>query len=202
MTTPKATCAGIALIAALVFGTTAPAWAGSDEAMAAYDRGDYAAALRVWRPLAEQGHANAQFNLGIMYAKGEGVPRDDAEAWKWWRKAADQGHADAQVKLGVRYDLGLGVPQDNAEAAKWYRKAAEQGHAEAQHRLALIYSIGLGVYARRAGYELRPYCQGRHGLRRAGFCTGTCRRRSQWRSHCRDRRPVERDGQCRDRCNG
>ena len=67
MTTPKATCAGIALIAALVFGTTAPAWAGSDEAMAAYDRGDYATALRELRPLAEKGNAIAQSKIGFMY---------------------------------------------------------------------------------------------------------------------------------------
>ncbi len=76
MTTPKAKFAGLALIAALVFGTTAPAWAGFDEGVAAHKRGDYATALREWRPLAEQGVADAQHNLGVMHAMGQGVPND------------------------------------------------------------------------------------------------------------------------------
>ncbi len=76
MTTPKAKLAGLALIAALcvgfTLGLTAPAWAGFDEGMAAYQRGDYATAIREWRPLAEQGHAEAQYNLGLMYDIGLG----------------------------------------------------------------------------------------------------------------------------------
>ena len=76
---------------------------------------------------AEQGDAEAQSALGIMYDLGEGVPEDDAEAVKWYRKAAEQGNADAQCNLGIMYDLGEGVPEDDAEAAKWFRKAAEQG---------------------------------------------------------------------------
>ncbi len=73
MTTPKAKLAGLALIAALcagvTLGLTAPAWAGWNEGVAAYNRGDYATALREWRPLAEQGNADAQFFLGVMYGK-------------------------------------------------------------------------------------------------------------------------------------
>jgi TPR repeat protein len=65
---------------------------------------------------AEQGHANAQFNLGLMYSNGEGVPEDDAEAVKWSRKAAEQGHANAQLNLGYMYSIGTGVPEDDAEA--------------------------------------------------------------------------------------
>jgi len=80
MTTPKAKLAGLALIAALcagfTLGLTAPAWAGLDEATAAYIRGDYATAIREWRPLAKQGVADAQYNLGIMYDHGEGVPQE------------------------------------------------------------------------------------------------------------------------------
>ncbi|MCH8098520.1 MAG: sel1 repeat family protein [Proteobacteria bacterium] len=93
MTTPKAKLAGLALIAALctgvTLGLTAPAWAGVDEGVVAYNRGDYATALREWRPLAEQGDAEAQFNLGLMYYKGRGVPQDYAEAVKWYRLAAE-----------------------------------------------------------------------------------------------------------------
>ncbi len=79
MTTPKATFAGLALIAALcagfTLGLTAPAWAGLDEGVAAYHRGDYATALREWRPLAEQGDADAEYNLGLMYSKAKAFRR-------------------------------------------------------------------------------------------------------------------------------
>ena len=126
MTTPKAKLAGLALIAALVFGTTAPAWAGWDEGVAAYDRGDYATALRDWRPLAEQGNANAQFFLGLMYGNGLGVPRDYAKALQWWRKAAEQGVAGAQYNLGQMYRYGYGVPQDYVQAHMWYSLAASR----------------------------------------------------------------------------
>ena len=94
--------------------------------MAAYQRGDYATALREWRPLAEQGYADAQFNLGVMYDEGRGVPQDDAEAVKWYRKAAEQGDAGAQYNLGVMYGNGLGVPQDYAQAHMWYNLAASR----------------------------------------------------------------------------
>ena len=86
---------------------TAPAWTGFDEAVAAYQRGDYATAIRKFRPLAEQGDAETQFNLGIMYDHGQGFRRDDAEAVKWWRKAAEQGIAEAQFNLGGMYSNGL-----------------------------------------------------------------------------------------------
>ncbi len=88
MTTPKAKLAGLALIVALcagfTLGLTAPAWAGWDEATAAYQRGDYATAVREWRPLAEQGNASAQYNLGLMYDKGQGVPQDYAEIIRFY----------------------------------------------------------------------------------------------------------------------
>ncbi len=76
---------------------------------------------------AAQGDADAQFNLGVMYENGQGVPQGYAEAVKWYRKAAEQGFAPAQHNLGVMYQKGQGVPQGEAEAVKWWRKAAEQG---------------------------------------------------------------------------
>ena len=85
--------------------------------------------------LAEQGDAKAQYNLGVMYRKGHGVPQNDAEAVKWYRKSAEQGDAHAQFNLGFMYNNGKGVPQNDAEAAKWYRKAAKQGDAEAKSLL-------------------------------------------------------------------
>ncbi len=128
MTTPKAKLAGLALIAALcagfTLGLTAPAWAGFDEGVAAYHRGDYATALSEFRPLAEQGNARAQRALGLMYRKGHGVPQDDAEAFRWDRKAAEQGFASAQRNLGVMYISGQGVTTDFVQAYKWLNIAA------------------------------------------------------------------------------
>ena len=97
------------------------------------------------RQAAEQGDATAQFNLGIMYANGRGVLKDDAEAVRWYRLAAEQGYADAQFNLGVKYDFGEGVPKDGAEAVEWYRLAAEQGYADAQFNLGGMYANGEGV---------------------------------------------------------
>ena len=122
-----------------------PAWAGFDEGMAAVLRGDYAAALREFLPLAQQGDAGAQTNLGVMYHNGRGVPQDYAEAMKWFRLAAAQGHALAQHNLGFMYTNGQGVPQDYAETMKWYRLAAAQGRAEAQNNLGFMYHNGRGV---------------------------------------------------------
>ncbi len=98
-----------------------------EDGIAAYAVEDYATALRLWRPLAGQGDAEAQHNLGLMYAEGRGVPQDYAKALKWFRLAAEQGVVAAQFILGVMYENGLGVPQDDAEAVKWYHKAAGAG---------------------------------------------------------------------------
>ncbi|MDA7673993.1 sel1 repeat family protein, partial [Akkermansiaceae bacterium] len=77
---------------------------------------------------AEAGDAEAQQELGRMYASGNGVPQDYSEAVKWFRMAAEQGDARGQHRLGVMYELGYGVPQDYAEATKWIRKSAEQNY--------------------------------------------------------------------------
>ncbi len=98
-----------------------------EKGVEAVQRGDYATALREWRPLAEQGDVKAQHNLGHMYYLGVGVPQDFAEAMKLFRKAADQGNADVTFFLGVMYHNGQGVPQDYAEAAMWLDLAARQG---------------------------------------------------------------------------
>ena len=111
----------------------------------AYLRGDYATALREFRPLAEQGDAEAQTVLGLMYVNGEGVPEDARQAGYWWRKAAEQGLAEAQFNLGNRYAKGEGVPKDARQAVFWYRKAAEQGLTDAQLNLGNRYAKGEGV---------------------------------------------------------
>ena len=97
------------------------------------------------RARAMRGEAKAQFDLGVSYRFGQGVPQSDAEAVKWYRKAAEQGYAKAQYNLGVCCDTGKGLPKDYAEAAKWYRKAAGQGHAKAQFYLGVSYKYGQGV---------------------------------------------------------
>jgi hypothetical protein len=97
------------------------------------------------RKRAEQGDAAAQYNLGLMYRNGEGVPQSDADAVEWYRKAAEQGLAAAQCNLGLMYYLGNGVPESYADAVEWYRKAAEQGYARAQYKLGCMYLYGKGV---------------------------------------------------------
>ena len=95
--------------------------------------------------MAEQGDAEAQSAMGLMYQYGEGVTKDYREAAKWYRKAAEQGLALAQLRLGAIYDGGKGVSVDHKEAAKWYRKAAEQGYPKSQLSLGVMYSLGDGV---------------------------------------------------------
>lgn len=87
---------------------------------------------------AEQGYADAQFNLGLMYANGEGVPQDMQQAVELFRKAAEQGHVDAQNNLGALYFIGEGVERDVKKAIAWFEKAAAQGNEEARANLEAI----------------------------------------------------------------
>jgi TPR repeat protein len=130
------------LIFVLLAGCPGIAWAGMEEGLAAFNRGDFATAFKEWKPLAEQGDAEAQYNLGVLYQYGRGAPQDDAEAAKWFRQAAEQDDPDAQYSLGVLYSEGRGVDKDLDEAATWLRRAADQGHAGAAGRLAAISGLG------------------------------------------------------------
>src|SRR5262250_1684755 len=121
---------------AVALGLASPA-DGAAEAETAFQKTDYAKALRLARPLAEAGDPRAEAVLGSAYYRGRGVPQNDSEAAKWFRLAADKGNAVARFTLGVMYGEGRGVPQDYAEAARWYRRAAEQGDAQAQYNLGL-----------------------------------------------------------------
>ncbi|MBI1790647.1 MAG: sel1 repeat family protein [Acidobacteria bacterium] len=116
-----------------------------DAGRMAYDRGDYAAALREWRPLAETSEPRAQWGMGLIYVLGKGVPQDHAEALKWFRLSAEQGYAPAAYELGVMYAHAEGVPQDYAQAMKWYRIAAKQGLSGAQNNIGVMYYNGQGV---------------------------------------------------------
>jgi TPR repeat protein len=116
-----------------------------DDAIAAHGRGDYAQALKIFRSLASQGYAPAQYNIGVLYDFGQGVTQSYQEALKWYRLAAAQGHASAQYNIGYMYRNGQGVTQSYQEALKWYRLAAAQGDAVAQNNIGVMYHSGHGV---------------------------------------------------------
>jgi hypothetical protein len=99
----------------------------------------------MYQKAAKLGHARAQTVLASMYFKGEGVPRDYAQAAQWFRLAAEQGQPLAQNGLGWMYLKCLGVKCDSREAAEWFRKSAEQGYAIAQDNLAYLFEHGQGV---------------------------------------------------------
>jgi methionine-S-sulfoxide reductase len=122
--------------------TTPAVGAPLEEGNAAYLRGDFATAERLLRPLAEQGKATAEADLGAMYSRGQGVAQDYATALTWYRKAADQGDARAENALGDMYAAGKGVPQDYSAALVWYRKSADQGHASGEYNLGTMYENG------------------------------------------------------------
>lgn len=115
---------------ALLLLTAAGAWADSLEAL---------------RAKAELGSPHEQYDLGMLYQMGKGVPKDNAEAMNWYRKAAERGEALAQLALGQGYEYGQGVPRDFEEAARWYHKAAGQGNAVAQKALGVSCMKGQGV---------------------------------------------------------
>ncbi len=116
------------LLFTLLFLTLGTAWGGVwEDGLAVYEREDYATAVRLWRPLAEQGDVRGQLILGGMYNSGQGVLQDYKEAVKWWRLSAEQGNRLAQANLGLMYANGHGVLQDYARAHMWYNLASAGG---------------------------------------------------------------------------
>ena len=117
--------------------TAGTVWASPlEDATAANKRGDYASALKTFQSLAAQGNAEAQTNLGMLYANGQGVPQDYVQARQWYEKAAAQGDALAQNNLAELYYAGLGVPQDNVRAYMWVNLAAAHMTGEEQKQAA------------------------------------------------------------------
>jgi TPR repeat protein len=104
-----------------------------------------ASSLQEMRAKAEQGDAEAQFDLGMSYFYGRGAKQDDREAARWIRRAADKGFPSAQYNLGLMYQDGRGVRRDDTEGARWLRLSADQGNASAQNSLGSIYTVGRGV---------------------------------------------------------
>ena len=99
----------------------------------AYDRANYATALKIWLPPAKKGDPAAQTYVGEIYEKGLGVMADYALAATWYRKAAEQGYARAMINLGYLYESGLGVQQDLVQAMNWYRKASGLDQADLEY---------------------------------------------------------------------
>lgn len=126
-------------------------------AATAHRQGDYQTAARLWRPLAEKGSVNAQFNLGQMYRYGDGVAQDYAEALKWYRMAAKQGDKGSQFNLGSMYLSGEGVAKDEKEAHRWFtmnRMEHLHHHHSAQYQAWVKQAAALlGEAERRAAYE-------------------------------------------------
>jgi TPR repeat protein len=133
------------LLTTLLLTSAGLASASDDAAKAAYENGDFATALREYEARAEQGEAEAQFGLGVLYQRGEGVERSRETAAAWYRKAAAQGHVAAQFNLAYLYEVGLGVPQDDGQSVRWYRAAADQGHARSHFKLGFMYFNGRGT---------------------------------------------------------
>jgi TPR repeat protein len=141
------------LLSLLLFAIAGSSVAGSADAgpfedgIAASERGDYVAAMALWRPLAEEGDAKSQYRVAVLYDLGRGVVSDQQAAVLWYRRAAHQGHANAQHNLGSMYELGEGVEPDYALAAAivWFRRAALQGYAPSQCSLGVMYALGRGV---------------------------------------------------------
>jgi len=132
-----------AALAVLVLTAAAPA-AAQDfyKGMEAYRQADYGTAHREWEPLAVRGDRIAQYNMGVLYDSGLGVPVDKSLALLWYRKSAEQGFAKAQNNLGRMFYMGDAVPPDYARAASYFQQAAAQGVAFSHFFLGMIYAGG------------------------------------------------------------
>ena len=137
------------LLATIVFTAQAEdspqALAHFDAGIAAYEANDLPLAYKEFLAAAENGHADSQFNVGLMYEQGIGIAQDEKEAVVWYGKSAAQGNSAAQYNLGVLYENGRGTEIDYEKANEWYRKASLQGDALAIGNLGMLYVRGQGV---------------------------------------------------------
>jgi TPR repeat protein len=130
---------------AILFCMT-PALRGDTAAgMRAFQKKDYGVAYREWAEAANQGQAEAEYNLGMLYLKGLGIARNPQEAFRWLLLAADQGQVNAEFQVGLMREKGVGVRQDYAQAQVWFTLAAERGDSEAEVLLGDLYDEGQGV---------------------------------------------------------
>jgi TPR repeat protein len=108
----------------------------------AFDNGDYELAFKLWKPLADNGDANAQNYLGILYYLGLGTKRNYKKSLEWYERAARSGHADAQRNYGDMINFGRGIKKDNYSAYKWYFAASQQGNEKAKRQIEVIAASG------------------------------------------------------------
>jgi len=130
------------LLTSLSLLTLAVSLVGADfeAGMTAYQKGDYATAIKEWRPLAENGNPSAQFNLGLLYLEGQGVPQNYEQAANWFRRAAEQDYTRAQYNLGALYGVGKGVKRDYVEAYVWQSLCAAKGDSKCATQRDLVAS--------------------------------------------------------------
>lgn len=130
----------------LTVGLTTSVFAESyDSGFEALQANQQKTALEIWSPLADQGNADAQFGMGVLYYSGGEIKQNPTLAVEWFRKAAEQGHAGAQFNLGNEYKRGAGLPQDDSKAAYWWKKAAQKGLLQAQYNLGMAHYFGSGI---------------------------------------------------------
>ncbi|MBC3886581.1 tetratricopeptide repeat protein [Undibacterium griseum] len=116
-----------------------------EDGVSLYEQEEFSAAAEAFQAAASKGHADAQFNLGLMYLNGEGVPEDYRRARELFEQSAAQNNVRAQVNLARIYAKGKGVAPDYGKAVSWFKKAADQGYADAQYSLGVLYVTGNGV---------------------------------------------------------
>ncbi|CAG1021229.1 Sel1-repeat-containing protein YbeT [Patescibacteria group bacterium] len=133
---------------------SASCFADFNQGVAAYQQGDYAAALKTWQKIAKQKPSKrvsadeireAQYSLGLLYLQGQGVMQNYKETEKWLLLAANKGHSEAQSKLGNVYLTGLLGQSDTKKARFWFEKSALQGNVDGQYNLGVLYLDGVGV---------------------------------------------------------
>jgi len=140
-----------------------PAFADFRTGLDAYQKGDFVGAAKEWRPLAEQGDPEAQFNLGLLYLDGHGVPQSSAEAANWFRRAAEQDYAAAQHNLGAMYGSGQGVKRDYVQAYKWLNICAAKGNSGCATQRDLIakkLKAGQVAEGQRLATDFKPQKEG------------------------------------------
>jgi hypothetical protein len=138
----------LVLALAALFAAAPSAWAATltyDQALAAYEKHQYAEAKLAFEDLAKTGHAGAQYQLGLMHHQGDGVAPDIREGLRWYRRSADQNFPPALYAIGLLLDQGFGVKENPVEATKHFKRAAELGHPQAQFTYGYMLQQGRGA---------------------------------------------------------
>jgi TPR repeat protein len=155
--------APFALLTLAIVAAAVPLFADFQAGVDAYQKGDYVGAAKEWRPLAEAGEATAQYNLGLLYLDGHGVPQSTMEAANWFRRAAEQDYTEAQHNLGAMYGSGQGVKRDYVQAYKWLNICAAKGNNGCIAQRDLIakkLKAGQVAEAQRLATDFKPQKEG------------------------------------------